>query len=126
MSTVKKLTPEQFKSRFDGVFHGSPDEARSYMQGILNPNYIWYQAGSNRTDFERAVEKATYLRTNCKKWDSSLMFFAQDENRIAARLVADMALGDMPETKVEVMMMLEVDEERKWVAAWEQATEFLG
>ncbi|RAL00868.1 uncharacterized protein BO80DRAFT_89034 [Aspergillus ibericus CBS 121593] len=63
------------------------------MAGLLNSNYLWSQAGSNRTDFDRAVGKATYLRANCRKWESCLMFFAQDGNRVAARLVADMGAG---------------------------------
>ncbi|GFN20888.1 flavin containing amine oxidoreductase family protein [Aspergillus tubingensis] len=120
------MTPEQFKSIWDRIFTGNPSEARSFCEEVLNPNYVRLEAGSDRTDFERAVEKITFFRQNCTKINSSLLFFACDNKKIAARLIFDLAMGDEEEKKLEVMIMVELDDEEKWVAAWELITPYLG
>lgn len=121
-----RMAPEQFQSTWDKVFIGNPNEARSFCEEVLNPNYVRLEAGRDRTDFERAVEKVTLFRQNCKKFNSSLPFFAQDNKKIAARVICDFKMGDEPEQKLEVMIMIELDDEEKWVAAWEQFSPFSG
>ncbi|GLA03124.1 hypothetical protein AnigIFM60653_002721 [Aspergillus niger] len=109
------MTPEQFQSTWDKVFIGNPNEARSFCEEVFNPNYVRLEAGRDRTDFERAVEKVTLFRQNCKKFNSSLPFFAQDNKKIAARVICDFKMGDEPEQKLEVMIMIELDDEEKGV-----------
>ncbi|PYH64354.1 uncharacterized protein BO88DRAFT_408525 [Aspergillus vadensis CBS 113365] len=120
------MTPEQFKSIWDRLFTGNPNEARSFCEEVLSPNYVRLEAGSDRTDFERAVEKITFFRQNCKKINSSLLFFAYDNKKIAARLICNFAMGDEPEKKIEVMIMVELNDEEKWVSAWELICPYLG
>ncbi|CAI7664142.1 unnamed protein product [Penicillium crustosum] len=117
MSSTKRYTAQDLKAFLDGTFTGDPTEARSFFR---------FAAGGDRTDFERGVEKVGFFRANCKKWDAEVKFFAQDEDKIAARLIVYIAVGDDPEKKMELMFMAELDEAGRFLNLWEQATENLG
>lgn len=83
-------------------------------------------AGGDETNFEGAVGKVAFFRANCHTWTSSVEFFAQDGNKIAARVVCDLGMGDELAKKMEMMFMAEVDEEGKYEAVWEQITAWVG
>lgn len=55
-----------------------------------------------------------------------MKFFAQDGNKIAARLILYIAVGENPEKKMELMFMAELDEAGRYLNLWEQATHYLG
>lgn len=124
MAATKKISPQEFKEWLDGAFVGDPAAARSWCQQTMSPNYLRYQAGGDRTDFERAVEKVTLFRTICKKWESSVEFFAQDNNKIAVRLICDLLIGEGPEKKMELMFMAELDEQGRYEYVWEQSSDY--
>lgn len=119
MSTLPKLTPKEFEEWLNGVFRGDPDEARAFCQRTMSPNYLRFSAGGDRTDFERAVEKVTNFRTICRKWVAPVEFLVQEGNKIAVRLSCEMALGDGPEMKMELMFMAERDEQGRFLNVWE-------
>ncbi|KAJ5900745.1 uncharacterized protein N7473_004815 [Penicillium subrubescens] len=121
-----KITPEDFKSFIDQIFTGDPAEARSFAESSISPNYIRFMAGGDETNFEGAVGKVAFFRANCHTWTSSLEFFAQDGNKIAARLVCSLGMGDELAKKMEMMLMAEVDEEGKYEAVWEQISPWAG
>jgi hypothetical protein len=121
-----KYTAEDLKAFLDGSFIGDPAEARSFCEQHMNPNLVRFAAGGDRTDFERAVEKVGFFRANCKRWDIEVKFFAQDGNKIAARLICYIAVGEDPEKKMELMLMAELDEAGRFTNLWEQAADYLG
>jgi hypothetical protein len=126
MSSPKKITPEEFKSFLDQIFTGDPAEARSFVESSISPNYIRLMAGGDETNVEGAVGKVSFFRANCHTWTSSLEFFAQDGNKVAVRVLADMGMGDEPAKKMELMFMAEVDAEGRYEAVWEQVAEWVG
>ncbi|KAJ5159670.1 uncharacterized protein N7482_006674 [Penicillium canariense] len=126
MSTSKKISPEEFKKFLDNVFVGNPDDARSFCESTISPSYLRFMAGGDKTDFQRAVEKVAYFREKCHTWKSSIVFFAQENNKIAARLLCDLGIGDEPAKKMELMFMAELDEQGLYESVWEQATEWVG
>ena len=65
----------------NGSFVGDPADARAFCERTITPNFIRLQAGGDKTDFERAVEKVAFFRANAK-WDLALKFFTQDGNKI--------------------------------------------
>ncbi|GLI74104.1 hypothetical protein PoHVEF18_002338 [Penicillium ochrochloron] len=121
-----KITPEDFKSFIDQIFTGDSVDARSFAESSISPNYIRFMAGGDETNFEGAVGKVAFFRTNCHTWTSDLEFFAQDGNKIAARLICSLGMGDEPVKKMEMMFMAEVNEEGKYEAAWEQIAPWVG
>ncbi|KAJ9485390.1 hypothetical protein VN97_g7967 [Penicillium thymicola] len=110
MSSTKEYTAQDLGAFLDGSFIGDPTEARSFCEQNMNPKLVRFAAGGDRTDFEQAVEKVGFFRANCKKWDAEVKFFAQDVNKIAARLTLYIAVGEDPEKKMELMFMAELDE----------------
>lgn len=46
--------------------------------------------------------------------------------KLLHRLICDFAMGDEEEKKLEVMIMVELDDEEKWVSAWELICPYLG
>ncbi|CRL17707.1 unnamed protein product [Penicillium camemberti] len=126
MSSTKKYTAQDLKAFLDGTFTGDPTEARSFCEQHMNPKLVRVAAGGDRTDFERGVEKVGFFRANCKRWDAEVKFFAQDGNKIAARLIVYIAVGEDPEKHMELMFMAELDEEGRFLNLWEQATDYLG
>lgn len=124
MATVKKLSAAEFKEWLDGAFIGDPAAARSWCERTMSPNYLRLQAGGDRTDFERAVEKANLYRTVCKKWATVVKFYVQEENRIAARVVCQVLVGDGPERKMELMFMGELDDNGRFEYVWEQSSDY--
>lgn len=125
MATSSK-SAQQLMALINGSIIGDPAEARSFCERMMNPNFLRLKAGGDRTDFERTVENVTFLRTNCKKWDASLKFFAQEGNKISARIVCDMAIGDDPVKTSELMLMAELDDQGRLEKAWEQIAEYVG
>jgi hypothetical protein len=124
MTAVKKISAADFKEWLDGAFIGDPAAARSWCERTMSPNYLRLQAGGDRTDFERAVEKITLFRTVCKKWATSVKFFVQEENRIAARVMCEVLVGDGPERKMELMFMGELDDKGRYEYVWEQSSDY--
>jgi hypothetical protein len=110
----------------DGSFIGDPADARSFCERVMNPNFLRFLAGGDRTDFECAVDKVTSFRASCKKWNVSVKFFVQEGNRISARLVGDLAVGDDPVKTMELMIMAELDEQGRFLKVWEQVAEYVG
>ncbi|CAL5870479.1 uncharacterized protein PFLUO_LOCUS4716 [Penicillium psychrofluorescens] len=126
MPATKKISAEEFKQWVDAAFIGSPADARSHCEQTMSPNYLSFQAGGDRTDFERAVAKIAYCRENGKKWETKVCFFSQDENKIAARLLCNIAIGDQPEKCMELMYMAELDDKGRFESIWEQSAEYSG
>lgn len=124
MTTIKKVSAAEFKEWIDGVFIGDPAAARSWCESTISPNYLRFQAGGDRTDFERAVEKVNLFRAVCKKWVTVVKFYAQEENRVAARLMCDMRMADGPERKMELMFMAELDDKGRFEYVWEQSSDY--
>jgi hypothetical protein len=60
------------------------------------------------------------------KWNVSVKFFVQEGNRISARLVGDLAVGDDPVKTMELMIMAELDEQGRFLKVWEQVAEYVG
>jgi hypothetical protein len=125
MSPTKKHTTQDLKAFLHGSFFGDPAEARSFCEQKMNPKLLRFAAGGDRTDFERAVEKVAFFRANCKRWDVEMKFFAQDGNKIAARLIGLVAIGEDPEKKIELMFMAELDEAGRYLNVWEQVADYL-
>jgi hypothetical protein len=126
MPTTKKISAQEFKTWLDGAFIGNPADARSHCEQTMSPNYLRFQAGGDRTDFERAVEKVAFFRANSRKWETRVHFFSQDDNKIAARLICNIAIGDQPEKCMELMFMAELDYKGRYESVWEQSAEYAG
>lgn len=126
MPTSKKISAQEYKQWLDAAFIGSPADARSHCEQTISPNYLRFQAGGDRTDFERAVEKVAFFRANSRKWESKVHFFSQDENKIAARLICNIAVGDQPEKCIELMFMADLDDKGRYESVWEQTAEYSG
>lgn len=121
---IKKLTPKEFEEWLDSIFKGDPAESRAFCERTMNPNYLRFQAGGGRTDFETAVEKVTHFRTICKKWVAPVIFLVQEENKIAAQLKVEMIMGDGPEKKMELMFMGTRDDQGRFENVWELSADF--
>jgi hypothetical protein len=124
MPAVKKLSAAEFKEWLDGAFIGDPAASRTWCEQTMSPNYFRLQAGGDPTDFERAVEKVTLFRTVCKKWETVVKFYVQEENRIAARVLCDMLVGDGLPKKMELMFMGELDDKGRFEYVWEQSSDY--
>lgn len=124
MPAVKKLSAAEFKEWFDGAFTGDPAAARFWCEQTLSPNYLRFQPGSDQTNFERAVEKVTLFRTVCKKWATAVKFYVQDENRIAARIICEVLVGDGSPRMMELMFMGELDDKGRFEYVWEQSSDY--
>ncbi|KAJ5140112.1 hypothetical protein N7448_003520 [Penicillium atrosanguineum] len=107
----------------NGSFNGDPADARAFCERTMTPNFVRLQAGGDRTDFERSVEKIAHFRAN-GKWDPSMKFFAQDGNKVSARVVGDVQIGDEPAKKLELMIMAEMNEQGLFERIWEQIAEY--
>ncbi|KPM37975.1 hypothetical protein AK830_g8606 [Neonectria ditissima] len=114
-----KITPQEFEEWLNGAFIGDPSEARAFCERTMSPNYLRFQAGGGRTDFEAAVQKVTNFRTICRKWVAPVDFLVQDGNKIAVRLTCVLIIGDGPEQKMELMFMAERDEQGRFENVWE-------
>ncbi|KFX96630.1 hypothetical protein V497_05301 [Pseudogymnoascus sp. VKM F-4516 (FW-969)] len=119
----QKLTPKEFGDWLSAVFHGDPAEARAFCERTMNPNYLRLQAGGGRTDFEIAVEKVAMFRTICKKWEASVTFLVQEDNKIAAQIKMEMELGEGPEKKMELMFMGTRDDQGRFENVWELSSD---
>lgn len=117
--TAPRITAGEFKAWLDASIVGDPNEARAFCERTMNPNFLRFAAGADRTDFERAVEKVAFFRSSPGTWDASLKLFSQDGNKIAARLIVDFAIGDEPAKKVELMFMAELDGQGRYERVWE-------
>lgn len=124
--TTSSKSAQHLMTLINGSLIGDPADARAFCERMINPNFLRFQAGGDRTDFERTVENVIFLRANCKKWDASLKFFAQEGNKISARVVSDMAIGDDPVKATELMLMAELDDQGRLEKAWEQIAEYVG
>lgn len=120
---TQKLTPKEFEEWLDGAFKGDPAEARAFCERTMSPNYLRFQAGGGRTDFEVAVEKVKMFRTICNKWVASVTFLVQEDNKIAAQLNVEMQIGDGPEKKMELMFMGTRDDQGRFENAWELSSD---
>ena len=123
MTAVKQISAEEFKKWLDDGCLGEAADTRSWCEASMNPNFDRIQTGVDRINFEGAVEKVTLLRGICKKWESSLEFYVQDGNKIAARLICDMDFGNGPDKK-ELMFMAELDAQGRFEKVWEQTADY--
>ncbi|CRG87117.1 hypothetical protein PISL3812_04132 [Talaromyces islandicus] len=124
MPAIKKLSAAEFKEWLDGAFTGDPAAARTWCERTLSPNYLRLQAGGEQTDFERAVEKVTLFRTVCNRWATSVKFYVQEGNRVAARVICEVLVGDGPQRKIELMFMGELDDKGRFEYVWEQSSDY--
>lgn len=83
-------------------------------------------AGGDETNFERAVEKVAFFRANCQTWESDIVFFVQEDNRVAARLLCTLGMAGQEAKRMELMFMAEVDGEGLFEKVWEQAADWVG
>jgi hypothetical protein len=121
MFSLKPLTLKDLEEWLDGGFKGDPANPRSLCERTMSPNYLHFQAGGGRTNFEKAVENVTPFRTICKKWVAPVHFLVQKEGRkIAARLSCKLLVGVTPEMKMELMYIAERDDQGKFTNFWEQ------
>lgn len=126
MTGLPSLRPQDFKGFLDGFFTGDASEARAFCERTMSPNFIRFAAGADRTDFERGVEKIAFFRANASTWRSSIKFFSQDGNKIAARLIVELAIGDEPAKTLEMMFMAELDGQGRYEYVWEQVSPYEG
>ncbi|KAH7400104.1 hypothetical protein BKA64DRAFT_642258 [Cadophora sp. MPI-SDFR-AT-0126] len=125
MSTLPKtFTPQSFEEWLNGVFIGSPSEARAYCKATMSPNYLRLQAGGDSANFEQSVEKVTFLRANCKKWVAPVQMLIQEGRNVAVRMIVNWQVGDGEEEKAELMFMGERDEEGRFEKVWELVMPF--
>jgi hypothetical protein len=54
-----------------------------------------------------------------------VVFLVQDGNKVAARLIVEMAMGDEPEKKLELMLMAEMDDQGRFENVWELSSPFV-
>jgi hypothetical protein len=118
-----KKTAQEVQDWLEGAFHGDPAEARAHCEKTMSPNYLRFQAGGGRTDFEKAVEKITLFRTITKKWSSPVTFLVQEENTIAVQFKVDMDIGDGGEKQMELMLMATIDDLGRFENVWELTSE---
>jgi hypothetical protein len=118
-----KKTTKEVQDWLEGAFHGDPADARAHCEKTMSPNYLRFQAGGGRTDFEQAVEKITMFRTITKKWSSPVTFLVQEENRIAVQFKVDMEIGDGGEKQMELMLMATIDDLGRFENVWELTSE---
>lgn len=119
MADIKKISPKEFEEWLDGAMIGDPKEARAYCERTMSPNYMRFQAGGGRTDFEKAVEKVTFFRGACTKWVGAVELLVQDGRQIAVRLSCEIAIGPETPKKVELMFMAIMDEQGRFEKVWE-------
>ena len=125
MAGTQKLTPKDVEEFLNGACQGDPADAQAFCERMMSPNYLRFSAGGDRTDFKRAVEKVTLFRTICRKWVAPVVFLVQDGNKVAARLIVEMAMGDEPEKKLKLMLMAEMDDQGRFENVWELSSPFV-